>query len=148
MPKKSRKPDLDVFKRCCRLLELRRRIFLAEEWQKYAGIMPRGRFFNLMQIRFILPCNLGKIMDVTGLTSAGASLFVDKLVHQGFLTRTDDPGDRRNVRIDITPEGRALIDEVDGRLDAFITAYFDACTAEELADIERGTSLIARKLGH
>lgn len=147
MPAKKKKPDLEVFKRCCRLLELRRRLFLAAEWKSLAGTMPRGQFFNLMLVRFILPCNLGRIMEVTGLTSAGASLFVDKLVQQGYLTRADDPGDRRNVRIGVTPKGRELLKEVETRLNAYITAYFDTCTAEELADIGRGTSLIVRKLG-
>ena len=147
MPAKTQTPDLEVFKRCCRLLELRRRLFLAAEWKSLAGTMPRGQFFNLMLVRFILPCNLGRIMEVTGLTSAGASIFVDKLVQQGYLTRTDDPGDRRNVRIGVTPKGRELLNGVEARLNAYITAYFDTCTAEELADIGRGTSLIVRKLG-
>ena len=147
MPGKTKKPDLEIFKRCCRLLELRRRLFLAAEWKSLAGTMPRGQFFNLMLVRFILPCNLGRIMEVTGLTSAGASIFVDKLVQQGYLTRTDDPGDRRNVRIGVTPKGRELLDGVEARLNAYITAYFETCTEEELADIGRGTSLIVRKLG-
>ena len=147
MPEKTKKPDLEVFKRCCRLLELRRRLFLAAEWKSLAGTMPRGQFFNLMLVRFILPCNLGRIMEVTGLTSAGASIFVDKLVQQGYLTRTDDPGDRRNVRIGVTPKGRELLNSVETRLNAYITAYFDTCTEEELADIGRGTALIVRKLG-
>ena len=108
--------ELDVFKLCCRMLELHRRTFLAAEWKRHADIMPRGQFFNLMQIRFILPCNLSKIMELTGLTSAGASLFVDKLVQQGYLTRTDDPSDRRNVLIDVSVKGRELLSGVEDRL--------------------------------
>ena len=37
MPARTQKPDLEVFKRCCRLLELRRRLFLAAEWKSPAG---------------------------------------------------------------------------------------------------------------
>ena len=148
MPKgKTEKPDPEAFKRCCRLLELRRRTFLAEEWKTHTEIMPRGQFFNLMQVRAILPCNLGRIMEITGLTSAGASIFVDKLVQQGYLTRTDDPGDRRNLRIGVTAKGRTLLNGIEERLNAYIFSYFDTCTEEELADIARTTRLINRKIG-
>ena len=132
----TNQPNLEVFKRCCRMLELRRRTFLAAEWKRHAGIMPRGQFFNLMLVRFVLPCNLGKIMELTGLTSAGASLFVDKLVSQGYLTRTDDPADRRNVLIGVSEKGRELLSGVEDRLNEYIVSYFSTCTEKELDDIE------------
>ncbi len=138
--------ELDVFKLCCRMLELRRRTFLAAEWKRHADIMPRGQFFNLMLIRFILPCNLSKIMELTGLTSAGASLFVDKLVQQGYLTRADDPADRRNVLIDVSDKGRELLSGVEDRLNAYITSYFATCTAEEFSTLEKGMQVIYHKL--
>ena len=139
--------DLEVFKRCCRLLELRRRSFLALEWKLHAGEMPRGQFFNLMLVRFVLPCNLTKVMEMTGLTSAGASLFVDKLVQQGYLARTDDPADRRNVRIEATPKGQAFLDGVEQRLNGYILSCFATCSPEELSDIERVTAVICGKIG-
>lgn len=139
-------PNLEVFKHCCRMLELLRRSFLAAEWKRHAEIMPRGQFFNLMQVRFVLPCNLGKIMELTGLTSAGASLFVDKLVQQGYLTRADDPSDRRNVLIDVSDKGRELLSDMEDGLNGYIASYFATCTAEELADVEKGMQVIYRKL--
>lgn len=142
----TNQPNLEVFKRCCRMLELRRRTFLAAEWKRHAGIMPRGQFFNLMLVRFVLPCNLGKIMELTGLTSAGASLFVDKLVSQGYLTRTDDPADRRNVLIGVSEKGRELLSGVEDRLNEYIVSYFSTCTEKELDDIENGMQVIFHKL--
>ena len=142
----TNQPNLEVFKRCCRMLELRRRTFLAAEWKRHAGIMPRGQFFNLMLVRFVLPCTLGKIMELTGLTSAGASLFVDKLVSQGYLTRTDDPADRRNVLIGVSEKGRELLSGVEDRLNEYIVSYFSTCTEKELDDIENGMQVIFHKL--
>lgn len=140
-------PDLEVFKLCCRMLELRRRTFLAAEWKRHADIMPRGQFFNLMLVRFVLPCNLGKIMELTGLTSAGASLFVDKLVLQGYLTRSEDPADRRNVLIGVSDKGRELLSGVEDRLNEYIVSYFATCNEEQLADIEKGMQVIYHKIG-
>ena len=142
----TNQPNLEVFKRCCRMLELRRRTFLAAEWKRHAGIMPRGQFFNLMLVRFVLPCNLGKIMELTGLTSAGASLFVDKLVNQGYLTRTDDPADRRNVLIGVSEKGLELLSGVEDRLNEYIVSYFSTCSEKELDDIENGMQVIFHKL--
>ena len=142
----TNQPNLEVFKRCCRMLELRRRTFLAAEWKRHAGIMPRGQFFNLRLVRFVLPCTLGKIMELTGLTSAGASLFVDKLVSQGYLTRTDDPADRRNVLIGVSEKGRELLSGVEDRLNEYIVSYFSTCTEKELDDIENGMQVIFHKL--
>ena len=76
-------PDVAVFKKMCRLLEFKRRQFFEDDWKNCARTIPRAQFNHLMLVRFSMPCNLGAIMRITGLTSAGASLFVDKLVeHQ------------------------------------------------------------------
>ena len=95
-----------------------------------------------MIVRFALPCNLGRIMAVTGLTSAGASLFVDKLVQNGFLIRTDDPNDRRNVRISLSEKGAKFVAGVVDRFNTFISDYLRTRTSEELAVITQAMNII------
>ena len=140
-------PDVKIFKQVCRILELKRRNFLIRDWKKYEDILPQSQFARLMLIRFALPCNLTRVMELTGLTSAGASLFVDKLVNRGILCRIDDPEDRRNIYISSTPEGKKLLASVEQRLDEYICNYFKSCTPDELADIARGMSVICSKIG-
>ncbi|MBR7156625.1 MAG: winged helix DNA-binding protein [Lentisphaeria bacterium] len=140
-------PDVKIFKQVCRILELKRRNFLIRDWKKYEDILPQSQFARLMLIRFALPCNLTRVMELTGLTSAGASLFVDKLVNRGILCRIDDPEDRRNIYISATPEGKKLLASVEQRLDEYICNYFKSCTPDELADIARGMSVICSKIG-
>lgn len=41
-----------------------------------------------------------------------ASRLVDSLVHADLITRTEDPEDRRAVVLQLTPAGRAKLDEV------------------------------------
>ena len=89
--------DVSVFKKMVRMLELKRRQFFESDWKNCSRIIPRAQFNHLMLVRFSMPCNLGTIMGITGLTSAGASLFVDKLVNAGVLKREEDPDDRRNI---------------------------------------------------
>jgi hypothetical protein len=51
-------------------------------------------------------------MDELGLTSGTISVRMDRLVEQGLVERRPDPGDRRNTRITLTGEGRALFERV------------------------------------
>ena len=135
-------PDLDSFRKMVRLLERKHRAFLEQDWKEHAYEIQRSQFNQLMIVRFAMPCNLGRIMAVTGLTSAGASLFVDKLVQSGYLIRTDDPNDRRNVRISLSEKGATFIAGVVDRFNTFIANYLRTRTSEELAVITKAMKII------
>jgi DNA-binding MarR family transcriptional regulator len=139
-------PDVAVFKKMCRMLELKRRQFFETDWKNCSRIIPRAQFNHLMLVRFSMPCNLGTIMSITGLTSAGASLFVDKLVNAGVLKREEDSNDRRNIVISVTEEGQRFLKEIDDRLDDFIYKYFAECNADELKDIDSAMRIVCSKL--
>ena len=135
-------PDLDSFRKMVRLLERKHRAFLEQDWKAHAYEIQRSQFNQLMIVRFAMPCNLGRIMAVTGLTSAGASLFVDKLVQSGYLIRTDDPDDRRNVRISLSEKGATFVAGVVDRFNTFISDYLRTRTSEELAVITQAMNII------
>ena len=143
----SGKPDVEFFKRMVRLLDLKRRTYLAQNRPVFAAKISPAQFNHLMLLRFVLPCNLARIMAVTNLTSAGASLFVDTLVQSGVLTRRTDPNDRRNVIIGASPQTQEIFQQVDKGLNTLIDSYFDDCTPEELAVIERAGRIICAKIG-
>ena len=114
---------IEVFKKMCRMLEVKRRAFLDSAWRDFhSEELPQQQFIHLMMLRFSLPCNLARIMEVTGLSSAGASILVNKLVKLGYLKRHDDPTDRRNVIIKFTPEGAEMCSAVEDRLNRYIYA--------------------------
>ena len=144
--KNNIQPDVSVFKKMCRMLELKRRQFFESDWKNCSRIIPRAQFNHLMLVRFSMPCNLGTIMGITGLTSAGASLFVDKLVNAGVLKREEDANDRRNIVISVTEQGQQFLREIDDRLDDFIYRYFAECTEEELKVIDSSMRIVCSKL--
>jgi len=47
-----------------------------------------------------------------GVTPATLSGIVDRLVVQGYATRTEDPDDRRVRRINLSPTGRVAMEEI------------------------------------
>ncbi|MBQ8754984.1 MAG: MarR family transcriptional regulator [Lentisphaeria bacterium] len=137
---------VEVFKKMCRMLEMKRKRFIENDWQHYAKLIPRQQFLHLMMVRHSLPCNLAKIMQVTGMTSAGASIFVDKMVKQGALERIEDPNDRRNVIVTFTPRAEKITARIDDRLNQYIFHFFADCSPEELETLEAASRLVCRVL--
>lgn len=138
---------IDILKKMCRSLEVRRRDFLESAWRDlYADELPQQQFIHLMMLRFSLPCNLNRVMAVTGLSSAGASILVNKLVLFGLLERHDDPADRRNVIIRFSPKGEEMCRDVEDRLNRFIYGFFQRRPEAELAAIEQASRIICRVL--
>jgi len=138
---------VEILKKMCRNLEVRRRDFLESVWRDlYSDALPQQQFSHLMMIRFSLPCNLNRVMAVTGLSSAGASILINKLVKFGLLVRQDDPADRRNVIIDFSPKSEQMCRDIDARLNLYIADFFKSQPESELAAIEQASRTICRVL--
>jgi DNA-binding MarR family transcriptional regulator len=56
--------------------------------------------------------NLGGIATALGVHPSNATRAVDRLVGAGLLDRRDDPTDRRNLQLELTPAGRELVGRV------------------------------------
>ncbi len=52
----------------------------------------------------------GALVRATGVTSGTMTNRVDRLVARGLVRRASDPDDRRSVRVELTPDGRATVD--------------------------------------
>lgn len=139
-------PRVEVFKKMCRMLEMKRWSFLENDWRHYSKLIPRQQFIHLMRVRHSLPCNLSKIMQVTGMTSAGASIFVDKMVKKGVFERHEDSQDRRNIIISFTERAAKKTEELDNRLNRYIFTFFADCSDEEIANLEEASRLVCRVL--
>lgn len=53
-----------------------------------------------------------RLMDELGLTSGTVSVRMDRLEEMGLIRRAPDPEDKRNTRITLTTEGRALFERI------------------------------------
>ncbi|GAB4528763.1 MAG: hypothetical protein Fur0018_15040 [Anaerolineales bacterium] len=69
------------------------------------------QFSLLMQIRHRGACGISEISERFGITPAATSQLVEKLVQADLLIRTEDPHDRRARVVNISPAGRALIEQ-------------------------------------
>jgi MarR family transcriptional regulator, transcriptional regulator for hemolysin len=59
-------------------------------------------------------CHMGDVAKAFGVTLPAITHIVDRLEEKQFLTRADDPADRRVYVLELTRAGRALVQELHG----------------------------------
>ena len=59
-------------------------------------------------------CHMGDVAKAFGVTLPAVTHIIDRLEQKQFVTRGDDPADRRVHVLEPTPQGRALVQELHG----------------------------------
>ncbi len=83
------------------------------------------------------PLTLGALAEHERVAPPSITKVVSKLECDGLVIRTPDPNDRRVCRVEISPEGADLLEEVRRRKTAWLTArisQLDADHQRRLAD--------------
>jgi DNA-binding MarR family transcriptional regulator len=75
-----------------------------------------------------------------------ATRVLARLEEAGWVTRAADPEDRRSSLVSITPDGRALLEKLRTRKDAFLAQRLAKLDADELATLERAADILERVL--
>ena len=70
------------------------------------------------------------------LSSAGITSRIDRLERRGLVRRLDDPDDRRGVIIELTDEGREVVDEAVAALAISDRQLLDRLDPEEVEQLE------------
>jgi DNA-binding MarR family transcriptional regulator len=81
-----------------------------------------------------------ELSDRTGLSLPGASRTVDSLLRRGWLERREDPHDRRIKRVDITDDGRAILDRIETARLVGLEHYAAALTPEQRTTLSAALS--------
>jgi DNA-binding MarR family transcriptional regulator len=91
------------------------RVFVAVAAQSVASVEDR---VTLPQLRVLVmiasrgPQNLASVAQALGVHPSNATRRCDKLVEAGLIDRSDDPADRRNLILQLTPSGRELVQQM------------------------------------
>jgi len=75
-----------------------------------------------------------------------ATRLVARLEELGHVQRAADPLDRRSSLLSVTPEGRALLDELRGRKTAYLAHRLEQLDPEERAALDRAAAILERLL--
>jgi DNA-binding MarR family transcriptional regulator len=77
--------------------------------------------------------SMGEFSNALSVPLSTATRTADWLVDNGFITRLQDPEDRRIVRIKLTETGKETYKEIDGYIRLRIKQVLSSLTAEEQA---------------
>lgn len=91
------------------------RVLVALSAQSVAGVddvvtLPQLRVLVMIVSRGVM--NLGAVAQGLGVHPSNATRLVERLVTAGLVDRRDDPTDRRNLVLELTPAGHELVDRV------------------------------------
>jgi len=78
------------------------------------------------------PMSAGALSELTGLTTGGMTVVVDRLESGGFVKRIPDPDDRRRVLVKATPKAKRLIDRLYGDLGRVARERLEAMPAADI----------------
>ncbi len=98
--------------------------------QRAVDSMSDGQFAVLAGLSIHGPHTLTELADRERVSAPAMNRTVNCLQDGGYVSRTADENDGRKVVIDLTDEGRAVVDETARRRDAWVE--------EALAEIEPG----------
>jgi DNA-binding MarR family transcriptional regulator len=87
--------------------------------------------------------SMSEIAQRLGVTISTASGAVDHLVSIGLLSRVDDPANRRQVVVSITPFGLETLEQLRELSTRQLRALFEVVGDDDLAVIERSIRILA-----
>jgi MarR family transcriptional regulator, transcriptional regulator for hemolysin len=83
-------------------------------------------------------CHMGDVAKAFGVTLPAITHIVDRLEEKQFLTRADDPADRRVYVLELTRAGRALVQELHGLQMRGVEGVLRRMSAEDRQRVIKG----------
>jgi DNA-binding MarR family transcriptional regulator len=83
-------------------------------------------------------CRMGDVGKAFAVTLPAVTHLVDRLEQKGFITRADDPVDRRAYVLEITRAGAALVDELHAMRLRSLEAVLARMSADDRTRVVRG----------
>ena len=92
------------------------------------------------------PLPLGDLAAIERVQPPTITAAVTRLVDQGLVTRRSDDDDRRVVRVEITPDGRRLLERSRSRKTAYLERRLAALAPAEVATLTAAAEILERVL--
>ncbi|WP_315788425.1 MarR family transcriptional regulator [Fischerella sp. JS2] len=86
--------------------------------------------------------SLSEVAEHLGVTCATASTTIERLVQRHLVQRTDHPQERRRVVLNLTEEGKQLLEQSQQKTRAHIAEILKDLTPEQVSQIEEGLALL------
>jgi DNA-binding MarR family transcriptional regulator len=90
--------------------------------------------------------HLSPLAEHLGVGVTTASGLVDRLVRQELLTRSQDPQERRRVRLEVTRAGESRVTRSRGHTSSALAEALSSLSGEELAVIQQALLLVRQSV--
>jgi len=116
-------------------------------WNRFAKStgLSMPQFSILMQLHYKGPCGMSEISERFDVSAAAASQLVDKLVHAGYIERTEDPSDRRAKLLKLSTNGAKLVDDGIQERYRWMDDLAGQLTAEESRKVAEALTVLTEK---
>lgn len=117
---------------------------LTHEWNKR---MTHNLSYTQFKVMFKLyttggSLKVSELAEFIGITSGAITGVVDKLLSDEYVSRERASDDRRVVYIEITPKGKAMMEEVMVTQGETVSRYFNVLPEEDIQHLRRIFSLL------
>ena len=112
--------------------------------ERAVDTMSDGQFAVLAVLKTFGPHTLGELATRERVTAPSMNRTVNGLEEAGLLTRTPSDDDRRKVTLDLTAEGRAVVEETARRRDAWLESALEEVTPTERETLAAAAAIMRR----
>ncbi|HWS23807.1 MAG TPA: MarR family transcriptional regulator [Anaerolineales bacterium] len=118
---------------------------------KRMHIFAKDNGFSMSQINAMFRIHYRGAISISDLSAetdvspAAASQMIDKLVNQGYVSRIEDPIDRRNRIIDLTKTGHEIVEKSKEERTAWLNQLAACFSPAEQEMIEKAMKLLIQK---
>ena len=110
-------------------------------------IITPGQYTVLALLNGSGPSTLRALAESEHVQAPSMTRIVNALADQGFVTRSADPDDGRQVRVDITDAGRAVLAEARNQRTAWLAQRVAGLSEEDRLTLSRAASIMQEMSG-
>ena len=88
------------------------------------------------------PCNLSELAVRHAVSLPTMSNSISVLVERGWVNRVPSPDDRRQVLLELTPDGQAVLVEIKSRAEARVAEALGKLSSDDLASLSAGLAVL------
>ena len=90
------------------------------------------------------PLTLTDLAEIEGVAQASISGIVGRLAEKGLVDRVPNPEDRRSTLVQMSPQGRAVLEKGRGERTAYLAERLDRLTPEEREVLAEAVAILRR----
>jgi DNA-binding MarR family transcriptional regulator len=102
--------------------------------------------FRLLTMLANHSCNLSELALRQAVSLPTMSNSITVLVERGWVKRVPSPDDRRQVMLELTPDGRAVLAEIKGQAEARVAESLDKLSSDDLKSLAVGLAILEQTL--